>query len=172
MLLVDINIKAAESVAALIATRFPNVKAIAVKTDVGVEKEIKEAVDLAVKEFGRLDVMVCVFPFWRLPTCRVTPPPPPAELMGVLTSDNLRLAVQQRRDHAPRRRPRLEHRGEDLGPDHADQRQRRLVGIQIRHPRHEREQSGPTKRSHPRREHHQHRQLRRDHGSCYAPVGM
>ena len=63
MLLVDINIKAAESVAALIATRFPNVKAIAVKTDVGVEKEIKGAVDLAVKEFGRLDVMVCAFPF-------------------------------------------------------------------------------------------------------------
>lgn len=59
VLLVDINIKAAESVAALIATRYPNVKAIAVKTDVGVEKEIKEAVDTAVKEFGRLDVMVC-----------------------------------------------------------------------------------------------------------------
>jgi NAD(P)-dependent dehydrogenase (short-subunit alcohol dehydrogenase family) len=35
------------------------VKAIAVKTDVGVEKEVKEAVDTAVKEFGRLDVMVC-----------------------------------------------------------------------------------------------------------------
>lgn len=66
VLLVDINIKAAESVAALIATRYPNVKAIASKTDVGVEKEIKDAVDLAVKEFGRLDIMVCV-PFSRLP---------------------------------------------------------------------------------------------------------
>lgn len=58
VLLVDINIKAAESVAALIATRYPNVKAIASKTDVGVEKEIKDVVDLAVKEFGRLDIMV------------------------------------------------------------------------------------------------------------------
>ena len=60
VLLVDINIKAADAVAALIATRYPNVKAIATKTDVGVEKEIKDAVDLAVKEFGRLDVMVCL----------------------------------------------------------------------------------------------------------------
>jgi NAD(P)-dependent dehydrogenase (short-subunit alcohol dehydrogenase family) len=58
VLLVDVNIKAAESVAALIATRYPNVKAVAVKTDVGVEEEIKKAVDVAVKEFGRLDVMV------------------------------------------------------------------------------------------------------------------
>ena len=62
VLLVDINLKAAESVAALIATRYPNVKAIAVKTDVGVEKEVKDVVDLAVKEFGRLDVMVCLCP--------------------------------------------------------------------------------------------------------------
>jgi len=60
VLLVDINIKAAETVAALIATRYPNVKAIATKTDVGVEKEIKDAVDFAVEEFGRLDIMVCL----------------------------------------------------------------------------------------------------------------
>jgi NAD(P)-dependent dehydrogenase (short-subunit alcohol dehydrogenase family) len=77
VLLVDINLKAAESVAALIATRYPNVKAIATKTDVGVEGEIKGAVNLAVKEFGRLDVMVCLPPS-HLPT-RMTPlrPPPP-----------------------------------------------------------------------------------------------
>ena len=56
--MVDVNFKAVESVAALIATRYPNVKAIATKTDVGVEGEIKDAVDLAVKEFGRLDIMV------------------------------------------------------------------------------------------------------------------
>lgn len=57
VVLVDINIKAAESVAALIATRYPNVKGIAIKVDVGVEQEIKDAVGLAVKEFGRLDIM-------------------------------------------------------------------------------------------------------------------
>jgi len=57
VLLVDINLNGAEAVAALIAARYPNVKAIATKTDVGVEKEIKDAIDLAVKEFGRLDIM-------------------------------------------------------------------------------------------------------------------
>lgn len=78
VLLVDINLKAAESVAALIATRYPNVKAVAVKTDVGVEREVKDAVDLAVKEFGRLDVMVCLC-LSHLPagtTLLCLPPPP------------------------------------------------------------------------------------------------
>ena len=62
VLLADINLTAAETVVALITTRYPNVKAIATKTDVGVEKEIKDAVDFAVEEFGRLDVMVCLPP--------------------------------------------------------------------------------------------------------------
>ena len=60
VLLADINLTAAETVVALITTRYPNVKAIATKTDVGVEREIKDAVDFAVEEFGRLDVMVCL----------------------------------------------------------------------------------------------------------------
>jgi len=76
VLLVDINLKGVESVAALIATRYPNVKAIATKTDVGVEGEIKGAVDLAVKEFGRLDIMVHL-PLSHPPTTRVTPLRPP-----------------------------------------------------------------------------------------------
>jgi NAD(P)-dependent dehydrogenase (short-subunit alcohol dehydrogenase family) len=42
----------------VIAKRFPNIKALATKADVGVEDDIKAAVDKAVKEFGRLDVMV------------------------------------------------------------------------------------------------------------------
>lgn len=42
----------------LITKRFPNVKAIAIKTDVGKEADIKAAVEKAVEEFGRLDVMV------------------------------------------------------------------------------------------------------------------
>ncbi|KAJ7781547.1 hypothetical protein B0H16DRAFT_624052 [Mycena metata] len=57
VLLVDINLDGAEKGAALIAKRFPNVKALATKADVGKEDDIKAAVDLAVKEFGRLDVM-------------------------------------------------------------------------------------------------------------------
>jgi NAD(P)-dependent dehydrogenase (short-subunit alcohol dehydrogenase family) len=34
------------------------VKALATKADVGSETDIKAAVDVAVKEFGRLDIMV------------------------------------------------------------------------------------------------------------------
>jgi len=79
VLLVDINIKAAETVAALITTRHPHVKAIAIKTDVGVEKEIKDAVDFAVEEFGRLDIMVRLpFPLC-LPT-RMVPLPLASEI--------------------------------------------------------------------------------------------
>ncbi|ETW84267.1 hypothetical protein HETIRDRAFT_425696 [Heterobasidion irregulare TC 32-1] len=57
VLLVDINLEAAEKAAALIAQKSPNVKAIAAKADVGKEADIKAAVDKAVKEFGRLDVI-------------------------------------------------------------------------------------------------------------------
>lgn len=58
VILADINLEGAEKGAAQIAQRFPNVKAIPVKTDVSKEADIKAAVDIAVKEFGRLDVMV------------------------------------------------------------------------------------------------------------------
>lgn len=58
VLLVDINQSAVEKAASLIKGRFPNVKAVAFKADVGKEDQVKAAVDLAVKEFGRLDVMV------------------------------------------------------------------------------------------------------------------
>ncbi|KZV69211.1 short-chain dehydrogenase [Peniophora sp. CONT] len=57
VLLVDINLEAAEKTAKLILSKFPNVKAIATKADVGKEEDIKAAVDKAVSEFGRLDVM-------------------------------------------------------------------------------------------------------------------
>jgi len=57
VLLVDIRVQHAEAVTSLIASRYPNVKALATKADVGNEAEIKAAVDLAVKEYGRLDVM-------------------------------------------------------------------------------------------------------------------
>jgi NAD(P)-dependent dehydrogenase (short-subunit alcohol dehydrogenase family) len=57
VLLVDVNQSAAEKGAKIISERYPNVKAIAFKADVSVEAEVKAAVDKAVKEFGRLDVM-------------------------------------------------------------------------------------------------------------------
>lgn len=58
ILLADINLPAAERTASLVKQRFPNVKALAVKVDVSKEEDIKSAVDVAVKEFGRLDIMV------------------------------------------------------------------------------------------------------------------
>ncbi|KAI0036023.1 short-chain dehydrogenase [Vararia minispora EC-137] len=57
ILLADINLVAIEKVAALISSRSPNVKAIALKTDVSKEADIRAAVDKAVAEFGRLDIM-------------------------------------------------------------------------------------------------------------------
>jgi len=61
---VDINMVAVEKGARTIADRFPDIKAIPMKVDVGKETDVKAAVDLAVKEFGRLDVMVRhSFPF-------------------------------------------------------------------------------------------------------------
>ena len=61
VVLVDINLTAAENVAKIIAEKSPNVKTIATKADVGREGDIKAAVDLAVEKFGRLDVMVRFF---------------------------------------------------------------------------------------------------------------
>ncbi|KIK80974.1 hypothetical protein PAXRUDRAFT_833187 [Paxillus rubicundulus Ve08.2h10] len=57
VLLADINLPAAEKGAALIKHRFPDVTAVAIQADVGKEADIKHAVDVAVKEFGRLDIM-------------------------------------------------------------------------------------------------------------------
>lgn len=60
VLLVDINLAAAEKAVALVQQRFPNVKAAAIKADVGKEADVKAAVDKAVELFGRLDIMVRV----------------------------------------------------------------------------------------------------------------
>ena len=67
MLLVDINLAAAEKTLALVKERFPNVKAAAIKADVGKEEDVKGAVDKAVELFGRLDVMVRPSPPLPLP---------------------------------------------------------------------------------------------------------
>jgi NAD(P)-dependent dehydrogenase (short-subunit alcohol dehydrogenase family) len=58
VILVDINLANAEKGAKIISERYPNVKALATKADVAKEAEVRAAVDLAVQEFGRLDVMV------------------------------------------------------------------------------------------------------------------
>ncbi|CDO74547.1 hypothetical protein BN946_scf184632.g4 [Trametes cinnabarina] len=57
VLLVDINLAAAEKALGLIEQRYPNVKAAAIKADVGKEADVKAAVDKAVELFGRLDIM-------------------------------------------------------------------------------------------------------------------
>lgn len=57
VLATDINLQAAQTAADLVSQRFPDVKVKAIKVDVGKEADIKAAVDVAVKEFGRLDVM-------------------------------------------------------------------------------------------------------------------
>ena len=57
VLLVDVNLEAAERTAKIIHQKHPNVKALVVKADVGKEAEVQAAVETAKKEFGRLDIM-------------------------------------------------------------------------------------------------------------------
>ncbi|KAF8341642.1 uncharacterized protein EI90DRAFT_2989416 [Cantharellus anzutake] len=60
LVLADINIVAVEKVASIIEKEYGGqlgVKAIAIKTDVSAEAEVKATVDLAIEKFGRLDVM-------------------------------------------------------------------------------------------------------------------
>ena len=58
VILADINLAAAEAAVAIITERYPNTPCLAVKCDVGNENDLKKTVDAAVKEFGRLDIMV------------------------------------------------------------------------------------------------------------------
>ncbi|KAI0091843.1 short-chain dehydrogenase [Irpex rosettiformis] len=57
VVLVDVNIDTAEKARKLLVEKHPNAKAVTVKADVSKEEEVKLAVETAVKEFGRLDVM-------------------------------------------------------------------------------------------------------------------
>lgn len=63
VLLVDVNLVAAEKTLKLVNERFPNVKASALKADVSKEADVKAAVDKAIELFSRLDVMVCISSF-------------------------------------------------------------------------------------------------------------
>lgn len=76
-----------EEAAAKLAKKTPNVKVISTKADVGKEGDVKAAVDKAVSEFGRLDIMVRLSSVNRILMARI-----------------IRLVVQQRRRHAPRGR--------------------------------------------------------------------
>lgn len=59
----DINIEAANRAVETIQSQVPDApKAIAVKCDVSKEADIEAAVKAAVDTFGRLDVMLCVWP--------------------------------------------------------------------------------------------------------------
>jgi NAD(P)-dependent dehydrogenase (short-subunit alcohol dehydrogenase family) len=57
VLLVDINIQAAQRATEIIKRKYPDAKVIAIRADVGKEADVKAAVDTAIKEFGRLDIM-------------------------------------------------------------------------------------------------------------------
>jgi NAD(P)-dependent dehydrogenase (short-subunit alcohol dehydrogenase family) len=57
VVLADINLEAADKVAALIKQRSPNVNTMCYKADVASEKDVKGLVDATVSRFGRLDVM-------------------------------------------------------------------------------------------------------------------
>ncbi|KAI0003048.1 hypothetical protein BJV74DRAFT_881993 [Russula compacta] len=57
VLLVDVNIEAAQRATEIIRQKHPNAKVLAIKADVGQEADVKAAVDTAIKEFGRLDIM-------------------------------------------------------------------------------------------------------------------
>ena len=57
-MLVDVNLEAVQKAAGIIGQRHPDVKALAVRADVGQEADVKAAVDTAVEKFGRLDIMV------------------------------------------------------------------------------------------------------------------
>ncbi|KAH9999365.1 hypothetical protein BJV77DRAFT_1058404 [Russula vinacea] len=57
VLLVDINIEAAQRVTEIIKRKHPDAKVIAIRADVGKEADVEATVDTAIKEFGRLDIM-------------------------------------------------------------------------------------------------------------------
>ena len=99
VLLVDVNLEAAERTAKIIHQKHPNVKAIAVKADVGKEAEIRDAVNTAKKEFGRLDIMVLIhlclyFLALNTPTSSTT-------RASILQTSCKRLTYSVFRDNAP-----------------------------------------------------------------------
>jgi NAD(P)-dependent dehydrogenase (short-subunit alcohol dehydrogenase family) len=101
VLLVDINLEAAEKTAKIIHQKYPNVKAIAVKADVGKEADVRDAVDTAKKEFGRLDIMVLIH--LLCPSRRLILRTSSTTRASILLTWCKRLTYLVYRDHAPRR---------------------------------------------------------------------
>lgn len=56
--LADINLEAAQRAQKRVQEKYPESKSIAIKCDVSRESEVEACVQLALKEFGRLDIMV------------------------------------------------------------------------------------------------------------------
>lgn len=57
-ILADINLEAAQKAQKRVQAKYPESKSIAIKCDVSKESEVEACVQLALKEFGRLDIMV------------------------------------------------------------------------------------------------------------------
>ena len=56
-MLADVNLESVEKAKKIIASKHPIAKTFVVKTDVGVENNIKSLVAVTIKLFGRLDIM-------------------------------------------------------------------------------------------------------------------
>jgi NAD(P)-dependent dehydrogenase (short-subunit alcohol dehydrogenase family) len=58
VLLIDVKIEAVQKATEIIKRKHPDAKVLAIRADVGQEADVKAAVETAVNEFGRLDIMV------------------------------------------------------------------------------------------------------------------
>ena len=56
--LVDVNLEAAQRATEVIKQKHPDANVFPIRADVGQEADVKAAVDTAIKQFGRLDIMV------------------------------------------------------------------------------------------------------------------
>ena len=71
MLLADINVAALDRALGIIKQKVDGASVAAVKVDVSKEDEVKVAVEKAVTDFGRLDIMVCAPPLRQPNTARL-----------------------------------------------------------------------------------------------------
>jgi NAD(P)-dependent dehydrogenase (short-subunit alcohol dehydrogenase family) len=75
VLLVDVNNEAVERATEIIRQKQPAAKVLAIRADVGQEADVKAAVDTAIKNFGRLDVMVLPIILYPLRCSKPIPEP-------------------------------------------------------------------------------------------------
>jgi len=72
VILVDINPAALDKATEIIKQKVPDANILPITADIGQEADIKAAVDTAIKEFGRLDVMVRYIPAYRVQRCSIS----------------------------------------------------------------------------------------------------